>query len=99
SKKLKMNLAGTKKPEQKRENKETMKSVEQDRRYQIEAAIVRIMKARKTLAHRQLVQETISQIKLFQAQVPDIKQAIDALIEREYLERDADSRDVYKYLA
>ncbi|KAJ1960780.1 ubiquitin ligase (cullin) of SCF [Dipsacomyces acuminosporus] len=99
SKKLRINLATTKKPEQKREATETMKSVDMDRMYSIQAAIVRIMKARKTLNHRQLIQEVISQIKLFQAQVGDIKKAIDALIEREYLERDASSRDVYSYLA
>ncbi|KAJ2401433.1 ubiquitin ligase (cullin) of SCF [Coemansia sp. RSA 2559] len=99
SKRLRLNLAAIKKPEQKREAAETMKSVDVDRMANIQAAIVRIMKARKKLGHRQLVEDTISQIKLFQAQVDDIKKAIDQLIEREYIERSEESRDIYNYLA
>ncbi|KAJ2551349.1 ubiquitin ligase (cullin) of SCF [Coemansia sp. RSA 1933] len=99
SKRLRLNLAGIKKPEQKREAAETMRSVDIDRTVNIQAAIVRIMKARKTLGHRQLVEDTISQIRLFQAQVDDIKKAIDQLIEREYIERSEESRDIYNYLA
>ncbi|KAI9502016.1 ubiquitin ligase (cullin) of SCF [Coemansia spiralis] len=99
SKRLRINLAAVKKPEQKRETTETMKSVDVDRMANIQAAIVRIMKARKQLSHRQLVEDTISQIKLFQAQIDDIKKAIDQLIEREYIERSEESRDIYNYLA
>ncbi|KAJ1736775.1 ubiquitin ligase (cullin) of SCF [Coemansia sp. Benny D160-2] len=99
SKRLRLNLAGLKKPEQKREAADTMKAVDVDRSANIQAAIVRIMKARKKLGHRQLVEDTIRQIKLFQAQIDDIKKAIDQLIEREYIERSEESRDIYNYLA
>ncbi|KAJ1666278.1 ubiquitin ligase (cullin) of SCF [Coemansia sp. RSA 1813] len=99
SKRLRLNLAGIKKPEKKREVAETMKSVDVDRMANIQATIVRIMKARKKLGHRQLVEDTISQIKLFQAQVDDIKKAIDQLIEREYIERSEEDRAIYNYLA
>ncbi|KAJ1902069.1 ubiquitin ligase (cullin) of SCF [Kickxella alabastrina] len=99
SKRLRVNFAGAKKQEQKREITDTMRSINVDRMYTIQAAIVRIMKARKQLSHRQLVEDTISQIKLFQAPVADIKKGIDTLIDKEYLERSEGSRDVYNYLA
>ena len=45
------------------EQKETRNKVDEDRRHEIEAAIVRIMKSRKTLQHNNLVSEVIEQLK------------------------------------
>lgn len=39
-----------------------MEDVDQDRRYAIDAAIVRIMKSRKVLGHQQLVMECVEQL-------------------------------------
>ena len=41
------------------ELKQTRAKVEEDRKHQIEAALVRIMKSRKTLSHNELVSECI----------------------------------------
>jgi DNA-binding MarR family transcriptional regulator len=70
------------------------------RRHQMDAAVVRIMKARKTMKHAQLVGEVMQQLSArFKAKPPDIKKRIEALIEQDYLERDAKDRGVYNYLA
>ena len=71
------------------------KRVEEDRSIAIEAAIVRIMKARKTLQHQQLIAEVLSQLAFFKPQPRVIKKRIEALIDREYLERSADNTNVY----
>lgn len=64
----------------------------------MDAAIVRIMKARKTLAHTLLMSELFSQVK-FPASTADLKKRIESLIERDYLERDPSQPGMYKYLA
>lgn len=43
------------------ENKETHERVEQDRQYETQAAIIRIMKARRNIRHVELVQQVIEQ--------------------------------------
>jgi len=74
--------------------------VEEDRKHLIEAAIVRIMKARKRLEHNLLVAEVTKQMSYrFSPSPQQIKKRIESLIEREYLERDHEDRKVYKYLA
>lgn len=73
--------------------------IEEDRSFSIEAAIVRVMKTRKVLQHQQLVAEVIAQLTLFKPNPKLIKQKIENLIEREFLERDADNQNMYKYLA
>ena len=73
--------------------------VEEDRSITIQAAIVRIMKTRKTLNHANLVAELISQLSFFKPNPKAIKQQIEQLIEREYLARDEQQPNVYNYLA
>ncbi|KAF4753549.1 Cullin-1, partial [Perkinsus olseni] len=73
--------------------------VQEDRSISIEAAIVRIMKTRKTCSHQQLVSEVLNQLSFFKPNPKVIKQRIEHLIEREYLERDENQPNVYRYLA
>jgi len=82
------------------ELKQTRAKVEEDRKHQIEAALVRIMKSRKTLSHNELVSECIKLLQSrFLANPMVIKTRIESLIEREYLERSSKDRRVYNYLA
>ncbi|KAI1426001.1 ubiquitin ligase subunit CulD [Xylaria sp. FL1777] len=83
--------------ETKEENKETHERVARDRQFETQAAIVRIMKSRKTMTHVDLVVEVIEQTKKRGAvDTSEIKQNIEKLIEKDYLEREGSS---YTYLA
>lgn len=63
-----------------------------------QACIVRIMKSSKRLKHSDLLQEVIKQLAPRFAPTPsDIKKRIEALIERDYLDREADLK-TYNYL-
>jgi cullin 3 len=70
------------------------------RRNMIDAAVVRIMKARKTLEHQSLVAETSHQLSArFTPKPQDIKARIENLIDRDYLSRDETNRQTYHYVA
>jgi cullin-4 len=80
------------------EREKTVETVSRDRLYLIDAVLVRIMKARKTILHQQLIPQVLEQVKV-PAQPADVKLRIESLIEREYMERDAKDRNRYNYLA
>jgi cullin 3 len=74
--------------------------VSDDRKFQLDAVIVRVMKTRKTLEHRMLVMEVTRLLSgRFAPSPDDIKKRIEDLIDREYLERSSESRSKYNYLA
>jgi len=78
----------------------TRHKIADDRKPQIEATIVRIMKARKRLDHNSIVIEVTAQMRnRFLPSPADIKKHIENLIEREFIERDPTDRKMYKYLA
>lgn len=100
SKKIRINLNTPIKAEQKAESTDVLKIVDEDRKYVIQATIVRIMKARKTMKNQLLIQEVIAQIsQRFTPKLPDIKKAIDHLLEKEYIERVEGTRDTFAYVA
>ncbi|CDJ48139.1 cullin family protein, putative [Eimeria brunetti] len=73
--------------------------VEEDRSITVDAAIVRIMKTRKSLSHQQLVGEVMAQLHFFQPPPKLLKERIQDLIAREFLERDKDKPTQYNYVA
>lgn len=72
--------------------------VDGERKYQLDAALVRIMKAKRVMQHLDLVTEVISQLTFFKPTGTEIKQRIEDLILREYIERDSKNRNTLKYL-
>ena len=82
------------------EKRETRQKVDEDRKPQIEAAIVRTMKSRKSMEHNALIAEVTQQLTSRFLPLPNvIKKRIESLIEREFLERDKANMRLYRYLA
>ncbi|KAF9003928.1 Cullin [Cyathus striatus] len=87
------------KVENNEERKETRDRIDEERKHQMEACIVRIMKDRKHMTHNDLINEVTRQLaSRFNPDPLAIKKRIEGLIEREYLER-CDDRKSYNYLA
>ncbi|RDX68201.1 Cullin-1 [Mucuna pruriens] len=81
------------------EKKKVIEDVDKDRRYAIDASIVRIMKSRKVLNYQQLVMECVEQLgRMFKPDVKAIKKRIEDLISRDYLERDKDNANLFSLI-
>jgi len=93
---IKINQVQLKETQEEQTN--TQERVFQDRQYQIDAAIVRIMKTRKQLPHNLLLTELYDQLK-FPVKPSDLKKRIESLIERDYLSRDNENPNTYHYVA
>ncbi|KAG6537039.1 hypothetical protein ZIOFF_002117 [Zingiber officinale] len=81
------------------EKKKILEVVDKDRKYVVDACLIRIMKSRKVLNHQQLITECVEQLKVFKPDLKLIKKRIEDLINREYLERDSENLNLYRYLA
>ncbi|KAJ6393816.1 hypothetical protein OIU77_023119 [Salix suchowensis] len=82
------------------ERKKVVEDVYKDRRYAIDAAIVRIMKSRKVLGYQQLVMDCVEQLsRMFKPDIKAIKKRIEDLISQEYLEREKENPNMFRYLA
>jgi len=98
NKRMKFKVVGTqiREPMQEKEVAATHASIEEDRKMFLQAAIVRIMKTRRTLKHVDLVQEVIDMAKgRFVPQVPMIKKCIELLLDKNYIERQEQTEYVY----
>ena len=96
--KFKLNCLVLKETEE--QAQETRAKADDDRKWQLDAIIVRIMKSRKSIEHRNLIAEVINLVQSrFQPSPDVIKRRIESLIERDYIERSSESRSQYVYLA
>ncbi|KAJ2872786.1 Cullin-4A [Coemansia aciculifera] len=84
--------------EAEKESKEVEEHIQLDRMYQVDAAIVRILKARKRADHTALMAELLSRLK-FNSTSAEVKERIETLIERDYIKRDDADPSLYHYLA
>ncbi|KAG8035557.1 hypothetical protein G9C98_000985 [Cotesia typhae] len=100
NKRTKFRVTGALQKDVPAEMEATRRSVDDDRKLYIQAAIVRILKSRKMLRHNQLVQEILGQSKVkFAPTISMIKKCIEALIDKQYIERTQNSADEYSYVA
>ncbi|XP_057994527.1 cullin-1 isoform X3 [Hevea brasiliensis] len=82
------------------ERKKVVEDVDKYRRYAIDVAIVRTMKSRKVLDHQQLVSECVEQLsRMFKPDIKAITKRMEDLITRDYLERDKENPNMFRYLA
>ncbi|WVN90037.1 uncharacterized protein L203_105270 [Cryptococcus depauperatus CBS 7841] len=82
------------------ESRKTNERVILDRVAILEAAIVRIMKARKTITLQLLIDAVVTDVsKKFPPDIKDIKKRVENLIEREFMSRDDGDRGVLHYIA
>ena len=74
--------------------------MEDFRRYEIEAAIIKVMKARRTIDNNTLQQETVKLlIQKFNPDPAATKVRIEQLIVRGFIERDEQDKRIFKYIA
>ncbi|KAH8801208.1 Cullin [Flagelloscypha sp. PMI_526] len=100
SEKIRINLNQVIKDDRKATDQMVLKAVDEDRQFQIQTMVWRIIKARKTMKNQELIQEVISRLSpSFIPKIPDIKKAIEVLIEKEYIERAKESRDTFVCIA
>jgi hypothetical protein len=65
----------------------------------VDAALVRVMKARKKMNYNDLRLEIVTLMRTFKPDDALIKKRIDSLIERDYLEKDKDDENQIIYKA
>ncbi|CAF4535185.1 unnamed protein product [Rotaria sp. Silwood2] len=98
SKRTKFKILPTTQKENNQDSEVSQKTVDDDRKFYVQAIIVRIMKSRKTLKHNLLIEEVITQSKQrFIPSIHLIKKCIEILIDKQYLERNL--TDEYTYIA
>lgn len=104
-KSYKLNLAAYSKPRTavaiQAERRQMKEEIRLDRIHSIQAAIVRVLKAKSQLQHAVLFEEVASQITTRFGPVPNdvFKKALEETINNNFVERDANDSNVYQYIA
>jgi hypothetical protein len=82
------------------EKKKVIKNVDMDREQKMNALIIRIMKRKKYLDHEQLINDCIEHHggRTFKIDVQVLKNSIEKMITREYLERDKQNFNILRYV-
>jgi hypothetical protein len=100
SKRLRIRVATQSSAAERQDSSATRESVTADRKLVLQAAIVRVMKARKSLPFQRLVGEVLEHVaERFRAPVPLVKLAIEQLVEKEFLRRDDKESTLFHYIS
>lgn len=88
------------KSQKEQDNKKVQGKVEDDRRYAIEAAVIKVMKAHRKIEYNKLLEETLRMLSTrFTPEPQQIKMRMESLIERGYIERSEEDKRIFKYVA
>eukprot|EP00818_Percolomonas_sp_WS_P004924 CAMPEP_0117445226 /NCGR_PEP_ID=MMETSP0759-20121206/5679_1 /TAXON_ID=63605 /ORGANISM="Percolomonas cosmopolitus, Strain WS" /LENGTH=754 /DNA_ID=CAMNT_0005237381 /DNA_START=439 /DNA_END=2703 /DNA_ORIENTATION=- len=97
SQKIKLKILPVVKKEDDDEQKQTKSKIDEERKWVMDAVIVRIMKMRRKMHHRSLILEVTEQLQNRFMPPPDsVKKRIESLIEREYIQREGRSTYLYR---
>ncbi|KAI6114147.1 Cullin [Pisolithus sp. B1] len=97
--KIRVNLSQSIRVEMRVDSTEVLNAVSEERKHVIQAAIVRTMKAQKTMKNQDLIQEVVSQLsQRFVPNISDIKKAIEVLLEKDYIARTDGAQDTFAYV-
>lgn len=81
----------------------TLTTIQRSREYEVDAAIVRVMKTRQSAKYQVLVAEVVRLIgdvgKRFRPQPSLVKRRVEDLVDKEYLRRDDNDRELFWYVA
>jgi hypothetical protein len=86
------------KKEQRQDSDQIHEKVLNERKYHIDAVVVKTMKGRKTLTENELLTEIIRLLK-FPCDIPTIQKRIKGLIDGQYMRIDEKDHKIYHYIA
>ena len=81
-----------------KEREEDQKAVVMERRNLVDSVIVRVAKSRKSLKYMDLVQEVMKQVTSFRPLPGLVKEQVESLMQREYLQRDEEDSSLLIYM-
>ncbi|CAG8496671.1 9525_t:CDS:10, partial [Paraglomus occultum] len=100
NKRTKIKITSSLQSDSPQESDVTHKSVYEDRKFYIQAIIVRVMKSRRVLTHAQLVSEVIVQAKSrFSPDIQMIDNCLDQLLDKQYIGKSKENKDTFVYVA
>ncbi len=92
-------LPSEKSSKTKQEREQTILKISEERRYAVEAAIIRIMKKMKTVSYDELVKEIEGVLShVFKPHPQTIKTRVDDLVRRDYIKRDGKNENMLRYV-
>lgn len=100
SKRIKVKIASVQIGAAKTDDSLIVKTINEDRNICLQANIVRIMKCNKEMDHLKLTQAVIEQCRnSFHPDISMIKKCIEQLIEKQFIARHLNDKDVYVYVS
>lgn len=90
----------TKAKEEEKKDKEVSHFILEDRKYQIDASLIHVLKKYKKLSFDELKNKVTVEVKnYFIPEIHLLKQRLENLIDRNFIERDENNPDIYIYIA